>query len=137
MELADKIIEANKKPKDKKRDYFVDDVGLPVKNNYRKDYRYYTEYLVARIVLLHPKLNKRGDKLFDGYTLITSTAESIAELAQYSEPIPRTMVVNIYRRLKELSPDLNPDIVVVADDVGWDLKEGKFVDLDPDKYKTI
>ncbi len=133
MGLADKIIEANQKPKEEPKDskYFVDDLGIPIKKDYRKDYRVYTEYLTARIFMLNEGLNKRDDLLFNHNEIVQPTAETIALLARYSEPIPRSLVVNVHRRVWELAPRLNPDIIVVAKGLGWDLTKGEFVKMDP------
>lgn len=133
MGLADQVIEANEKPIEEPEEekFFTDDIGISVKKDYRKDYQYYTGYLVARAFKINDKLNKRGDGLFNGDELVLPNAEDIAVLTRYPEPIPKTMVVNIHKRIWEMAPELNPDILVVGKGLGWDLTKGEFVKIGP------
>lgn len=132
MGLADQVIEANQRPEEpEEKGYFIDDLGIPIKNDYRKDYRAYTEYLAARIFKLNDGLNKRDDRLFNHNEVVQPTAGTIALLARYPEPIPMAMVINIHKRVWELAPRFNPDIIVVGKGLGWDLTKGEFVKIDP------
>lgn len=129
-DIADQLIAAANEEGEK------DELGLflPKDDTPRCHY----EYLVARAFFLNKHLHTRhaGEALFNGHEIVKCTVSDICTLCNWLEYIPRPGVNYIYKRLKELAPYLDENMVAVAPTILWDKEGQRLIETD-EPIRTI
>ena len=125
-DLADKVIRANKEEDNNKNQNGpkLDDIGfpLPIPDTEKA----WCEYLTARIIYLNKRMYRHHDMLWLGHTPIKETKNSYYRLAKYPGNITDSQCAYVWRRLKELMPVLDTDIIAITPDVTFNMKTGEF-----------
>lgn len=122
MNLADKVIEANGRAKDNGPE--LDDIGFPLPKPNTE--RAWCEYLTARIMYLNNRMYQHHGMLWLNEVPIPETKESYYRLAKYPSSIKDYENQYVWRRLKELVPELNTDVVAVLPNLTFNMRTGKF-----------
>lgn len=124
MSLVDKALES-KKNKARLRvsefDSEYDELGLKVRNT--------PDYIVARILKLHPELYIDRDTGYfyqDGASVPQNSA-SLYRLSEYSRTIPPAHQQIVWLRLAELAPSIDRSKVTVVPGLIWDSEKGELV----------
>lgn len=93
-----------------------DQFGIPIPS----DAEHNIDYACAQILGYHPKLHLRGDKIYDGHTLVK---EDLQTCIRYAHRHFRSMnqygYVLIWQRLKEIIPHLSEEKVVISDHLAF------------------
>lgn len=127
MSLVDKALES-KKNKSKLRvsefgsDSEYDEFGLKIRNT--------PDYIVARILKLHPELYIDRDTgfLYEDGKCIPQVQMSLYRLSEYSRPIPASHQQIVWLRLEGLVPSLDRSKVKVVPGLVWDREKGELVE---------
>lgn len=135
VNLADKVIEANKEEKTK--DEGLDEYGLPIMDT--------VDYMVARIIMIDQQaiggnLHLRDDgHIWQGNQWIAENLDNLYRLAKWEKSIPVWKRAQVWQRLREVLPILSKDKFIVADNLIWDRKEAKlkFVESKPNTTENI
>lgn len=124
MSLADKVIEANNKPK-----YEVDELGLGIADT--------PDYVAARALyrntlelredpdagLLHNR--NHGTELWKGNVKLEKSKKTIYELANLNRTLKDYEVGAIWRSLLKNTPELDESKIVVDEHTYWDTEKGE------------
>ena len=129
MSLADKIIEANEKPK-----YDVDELGLGIADT--------PDYIAARALyrntlelredpdagLIHNR--KHGSELWKGNRQLQKNKQTIYELAALNRTLRDYEVDAIWRSLLKNTPELDESKIVIDEHTYWDIDKGELCHTD-------
>lgn len=143
MDLASKVIEANEKessPTNNLPKFFgvdlpeVDEYGLPTVDS--------VDYFIARMMYIDREakdghLHLRDDsRIWKGYQWVSENQENLYRLAEWRYPIKTWQKEAIWKRLREILPELSKDKYVVADGLVWNRKESRLERVD-NKPNTV
>ena len=121
MNLADKVIEANDRANDDGPE--LDDIGFPFPKPDTE--RAWCEYLTARILYLNNRIYLYHNTLWINEVPIPETKESYYRLAKYPSSIKDHECQYVWRRLKEVVPELDPDVIAVLPDLTFNMRTGE------------
>ena len=137
MDLASRIIEANKRetsPTNSLPKFFnvdlpeVDEYGLPTVNS--------VDYFVARMLYIdrvasdgHLHLRNDG-RIWKGNQWVSENQDNLYRLAEWRYPIKTWQKEAIWKRLREVLPELSRDKYVVTDELVWNRREARLERVD-------
>lgn len=121
MNLADKVIEANDRKDNDGPE--LDDIGFPLPKPDTE--MAWCEYLTARILYLNNRMYLHHDILWLNEVPIPETKESYYRLAKYPSSIKDYECQYVWRRLKEVVPELDPDVIAVLPDLTFNMRTGE------------
>lgn len=119
--LADMVIQANEDD-EKARGPKLDDIGFPLPKPDTE--RAWCEYLTARFLYLNPDTYVHHGKLWIDNELLEESKSAYYTLAKYPKGISDPECRYVFRRLKEVCPTLNTDIIEVLPGVMFDMRTG-------------
>lgn len=128
MDLADKVIQANEETDKANTGSKLDDIGFPLPKPDTE--KAWCEYLTARILFLNNRIYKHQDMLWLGDEHIKEDKDSYYRLAKYPKKISDPECQYVWRRLKELVPVLDTDIISVLPGVTFNMRTGEFKEED-------
>lgn len=123
--LADRVIRANE---DERKQPLVegpklDDIGFPLPKPDTE--KAWCEYLTARILYLNNRMYKYHGCLWIQDTLIRENKNTYYTLAKYPKQITDPQCQYVWRRLKEIVPELDPDVIAVLPDMTFNMRTGE------------
>ena len=123
--LADKVIEANEREDVvESNEPKLDDIGFPLP---KPDTEHaWCEYLTARILYLNNRMYKHQGLLWIHDELIKENKNSYYRLAKYPKQITDPECQYVWRRLKEIVPELDTDVIAVLPDWTFNMRTGEF-----------
>lgn len=128
VSLADKVIQVNEEDREREekeaQELAVDDIGLPLPKPQTE--RAWCEYLTARFIYLNPDVYVHLGRLWIDNEILEENPGTYYTLAKYPKKISEPECRYIFRRLKEVSPILNTDIIEVLPGVTFNMRTGKF-----------
>lgn len=126
MNLADKVIEANEAENSSAEPTtpLVDDIGFPLPKPDTE--RAWCEYLTARILYLNNRMYKHQGLLWIQDNIVRENKNTYYILAKYPKQITDPECQYIWRRLKELVPELDTDKISVLPGWTFNRKTGEF-----------
>ena len=126
MALVDKALRSKKnraklKSVEFKSESEYDELGLKVCST--------SDYIVARILKLHPELYTDNDRrmLHRSNEIVTQNQTNLYRLSRYNKPIPINYQQIVWLRLLDLVPVLDKNKIIVAPGVVWDRERGELV----------
>lgn len=137
MDLASRVIEANEKeasPTSRLPKFFnvdlpeIDEYGLPTVDS--------VDYFVARMLYIDRNamdghLHLRNDgRVWKGNQWVSENQDNLYRLAEWRYPIKTWQKEAIWKRLKEILPELSRDKYVVTDDLVWNREEARLERVD-------
>lgn len=126
INLADQVIQANedreKKPIEGEGPK-LDDIGFPLPKPETE--KAWCEYLTARILYLNKRIYKYEGFLWLGNDIIRENKNTYYRLAKYPKAISDPECQYIWRRLKELVPELDTDVIAVLPDMTFNMRTGE------------
>lgn len=143
MDLASRVIEANKKEPSSAgglSKFFnvdlpeIDEYGLPTVDS--------VDYFVARMLYINRTakdghLHLRSDgRIWKGNQWVSENQENLYRLAEWRYPIKTWQKEAIWKRLREVLPELSRDKYVVTDELVWNRKEVRLERVD-NKPNTV
>ena len=128
-DLADKVIQANKEERRANDGPELDDIGFPLPKP-DTDHAW-CEYLTARIWWLNHYIYLYNGRLWIDNYEIPETKTSYYRLARYPKRIKEHECQYVWTRLKELVPELDPDIIAVLPDLTFNMRTGEL------KHETV
>lgn len=123
MNLADKVIEANDYEREVNSGPELDDIGFPLPKPDTE--RAWCEYLTARLLYLNQSMYKYRGMLWVENTPIKETKNEYYRMAHYPKAISDPECQYVWRRAKEMVPELNPDIIAVLPDMTFNMRTGE------------
>lgn len=127
--LADKVIQANKHDSTHREEQKYDDVGIPLPDT---DSEFvWCEYLTARIVYINPNMYTYRNLLWIHDEMIKENKNSYYRLAKYPKQITDSECQYVWRRLKEILPQLDTDVISVLPGVTFNMRTGEL------KYEDV
>lgn len=126
VDLADRVIQANEENEKREADNSpkLDDIGFPLP---KPDTEHaWCEYLTARILYLNNRMYKHQGLLWIHDELIKENKNSYYRLAKYPKQITDPECQYVWRRLKEIVPELDTDVVAVLPDWTFNMRTGEF-----------
>lgn len=130
VDLADKVIQANEAETrhDKPEEVKLDDIGFPLP---KPDTEHaWCEYLTARILYLNDRMYKHQGLLWIQDELVRENKNTYYRLARYPKAISDPECQYVFRRLKELVPELDTDKIAVLPGWTFNRKTGEFKEED-------
>lgn len=124
--LADRVIKANEENTRSETDNGpkLDDIGFPLP---KPDTEHaWCEYLTARILYLNNRMYKYHNLLWLQDEMIREDKNTYYRLAKFPKQITDVECQYVWRRLKELVPELDPDVIAVLPDVTFNMRTGEF-----------
>lgn len=123
--LADKVIEANNESlKQEINPLEVDDIGIPLPIPDTEKAQ--CEYLTARLLYLNNGMYRYCGYLWIHDSPIKENKATYYELAAYPKAITDPQCQYVWRRLKELVPVLDTDVIAALPDWTFDMRTGEF-----------
>ena len=129
MNLADRVIEANDYEREANSGPELDDIGFPLPKPDTE--RAWCEYLTARLLYLNQSMYKHMGMLWVENTPIKETKNEYYRMAHYPKVISDPECQYVWRRAKEMVPELNPDIIAVLPDMTFNMRTGEI------KHETV
>lgn len=123
MNLADKVIEANDYKQNINSGPELDDIGFPLPKPDTE--KAWCEYLTARILYLNQRMYLHHNTLWIDNVPISETKNNYYRLAKYPKAISDPESQYVWRRLKEVVPRLDPDVIAVLPDMTFNMKTGE------------
>ena len=130
VNLADEIIRANEEEErvneqtDEQEKVQLDDIGFPLP---KPDTEHaWCEYLTARILYLNKRMYQHQGLLWVDDELIIEHKNTYYKLAKYPKAITDPQCQYVWRRLKELVPVLDTDVIAVLPDWTFNMRTGEF-----------
>lgn len=126
MDLADKVIQANERESQDAPDTDVqklDDIGFPLPKPDTE--KAWCEYLTARIWYLNNRMYKHHGILWLHDEPIKENKNSYYRLAKYPKKISDPECQYVWRRLKELVPVLDTDVIEVLPGLTFNMRTGE------------
>lgn len=126
MDLADRVIEANETQKKSAEPTgpTLDDIGFPLPKPDTE--QAWCEYLTARVLYLNNRVYKHHGLLWIQDELVHENKNTYYRLAKYPKTISDPECQYVFRRLKELVPELDTDVIAVLPDWTFNMKTGEF-----------
>jgi len=124
--LADKIIKANEEEEKRNNpeEPKLDDIGFPLP---KPDTNHaWCEYLTARILYLNNRMYQHQGLLWIEDKLVREDKNTYYRLAKYPKQITDPQCQYVWRRLKELVPVLDTDVIAVLPDWTFNMRTGEF-----------
>lgn len=121
--LADKVIQANKEERRANDGPEMDDIGFPLPKPDTE--RAWCEYLTARLWYLNPRIYLYNGDLWINDHTVTEDKNSYYRLAKYPKRIQDHECEYVWTRLKELVPELDPDVIAVLPDLTFNMRTGE------------
>lgn len=124
--LADKVIAANDAEQERAEEQSgprLDDVGLPLPEPDTE--RAWCEYLVARLLYLNPRLYTYLGLLWLEHEPIKENKNSYYALAHYPRALSDPECQYIWRRAKELVPELDTSKIVILPNATFNMRTGE------------
>lgn len=124
--LADRVIRANEQEQitETSDGQKLDDIGFPLPKPDTE--RAWCEYLTARILYLNKRMYKFRGLLWLHNDIIIENKNTYYKLARYPKAISDPQCQYVWRRLKEIVPELDPDVIAVLPDMTFNMKTGEF-----------
>ena len=122
-DLADRVIQANRESR-RTDEPKLDDIGFPLPKPDTE--RAWCEYLTARFLYLNPYTYVHHGKLWIDNDMLEETKNTYYTLAKYPKGISDPECQYVFRRLKEVCPILNTDIIEVLPGVTFNMRTGEF-----------
>lgn len=124
--LADKVIEANKDEQQVgvSGEQKYDDIGFPLPKPDTE--KAWCEYLTARILYLNKRMYKYRGLLWLHDDMIKENKNTYYRLARYPKQITDPQCQYVWRRLRDLVPELDPDVIAVLPDMTFNMRTGEF-----------
>ncbi len=123
--LADRVIQANEHenaPEEEKK-ISLDDIGFPLPKPDTE--KAWCEYLTARILYLNNRMYKFHGFLWLQDEFIRENKNTYYRLAKYPKQITDPQCQYVWRRLKEIVPELDPDVIAILPDMTFNMKTGE------------
>ena len=123
--LADRVIRANEQeqitetPDGQK----LDDIGFPHPKPDTE--RAWCEYLTARILYLNKRMYKFRGLLWLHNDIIIENKNTYYKLARYPKAISDPQCQYVWRRLKEIVPELDTDVIAILPDMTFNMRTGE------------
>ena len=124
--LADRVIEANNAEPESSEVERVDDIGFPYPKI--ESERTWCDYLTARLLYLNNRIYKHKGLLWIGAYHIEETKQSYYRLAKYPKRISDPENQYIWRKAKELAPELDVDVLSATPNLVFDMRTGEITD---------
>lgn len=124
--LADKVIAANDAEQERAEEQSgprLDDVGLPLPEPDTERAR--CEYLVARLLFLNPRLYTYLGLIWLAHEPIKENKNSYYKLAHYPKTLSDPECQYIWRRTKELVPELDTSKIAILPNVTFNMQTGE------------
>ena len=123
--LADKVIKANEDgAQSAQAGPKLDDIGFPLP---KPDTEHaWCEYLTARILYLNNRMYKHQGFLWLQDEIIHENKNTYYRLAKYPKQITDPECQYVWRRLRELVPELDTDVIAVLPDWTFNMRTGEF-----------
>lgn len=124
--LADKVIAANDAEQERVEDQSgprLDDVGLPLPEPDTE--RAWCEYLVARLLYLNPRLYTYLGLIWLEHEPIKESKNSYYRLAHYPKSLSDPECQYVWRRAKELVPELDTSKIAILPNVTFNTQTGE------------
>lgn len=121
--LAERIIQANEEERKIDHGPELDDIGFPLPKPDTE--RAWCEYLTARLWYLNPYIYYYNGRLWIDENMVTEDKNSYYRLAKYPKRIQDHECEYVWRRLKELVPELDPDVIAVLPDMTFNMRTGE------------
>ena len=124
--LADRVIQANEENTRSEIDNGpkLDDIGFPLP---KPDTEHaWCEYLTARILYLNNRMYKYHNLLWLQDQMIKEDKNTYYRLAKFPKQITDVECQYVWRRLKELVPELDTDAIAVLPDLTFNMRTGEF-----------
>ena len=124
--LADRVIKANEynEKADANSGVELDDIGFPLP---KPDTEHaWCEYLTARILYLNQRMYKHQNFLWIHDQTIKEDKNTYYNLAKYPKQITDVECQYVWRRLKEIVPELDTDVIAVLPDMTFNMRTGEF-----------
>lgn len=124
--LADKVIAANDAELERAEEQSgprLDDVGLPLPEPDTE--RAWCEYLVARLLYLNPRLYTYLGLLWLTHAPIKENKKSYYTLAHYPRTLSDPECQYIWRRAKELVPELDTSKIAILPNATFNIQTGE------------
>lgn len=123
MDLADRVIKANKEEREAKSGPALDDIGFPLPKPDTE--RAWCEYLTARLWYLNPRIYFHNDHLWINERIVPEDKNSYYRLAKYPKQIKDHENQYVWTRLRELVPILDTDVIAVLPNLTFNMRTGK------------
>lgn len=124
--LADRVIHANEEMEKiaSHNGAELDDIGFPLP---KPDTEHaWCEYLTARILYLNKRMYKHQNLLWIHDQMIRENKNTYYILAKYPKQITDVECQYVWRRLKEIVPELDPDVIAVLPGMTFNMRTGEF-----------
>lgn len=125
--LADRVIRANEQEKEQNTENTdgqrLDDIGFPLPKPDTE--KAWCEYLTARILYLNKRMYKYHGLLWLHNDIIIENKNTYYRLARYPKVITDPQCQYVWRRLKEIVPELDPDVIAVLPDMTFNMRTGE------------
>lgn len=124
--LADKVIAANTAAEEallQEGKLKLDDIGLPLPEPDTE--RAWCEYLVARLLYLNPRLYTYLGLLWLGHEPIKENKNSYYVLAHYPRGLSDPECQYVWRRAKELVPELDTSKIAILPNLTFNMQTGE------------
>jgi len=133
MDLADKVIAANEQnaPDDSRSQPAFFGVDLPEIDEYGLPTIDSVDYFVARMIYIDQRskdghLHMRSDgRVWKGNQWVSENQENLYRLAEWKFPIKTWQKEAIWKKLREVLPELSREKYVVTDDLVWDRRDAE------------
>lgn len=123
--LADRVIKANEDNIQSETDNGpkLDDIGFPLP---KPDTEHaWCEYLTARILYLNQRMYTYQNLLWIHDQMIREDKNTYYRLAKFPKQITDVECQYVWRRLKEIVPELDPDVIAVLPDMTFNMRTGE------------
>lgn len=121
--LADRVIQANRDNREEETGPKLDDIGFPLPKPDTE--RAWCEYLTARLLYLNNRMYTYNGFLWVEDNMIKEDKNSYYRLAKYPKQITDPECQYVWRRAKELVPELDPDVIAVLPDMTFNMRTGE------------
>lgn len=124
--LADKVIAANDAELERTEEQSgpkIDDIGLPLPEPDTE--RAWCEYLVARLLYLNPRLYTYLGLIWLKHEPIKENKTSYYRLAHYPKALSDPECQYVWRRAKELVPELDTSKIAILPNVTFNTQTGE------------
>lgn len=122
--LADRVIQANMEERRADDGPELDDIGFPLPKPDTE--KAWCEYLTARLLYLNPYTYVHHGKLWIDNSVLNEDKNTYYTLAKYPKVISEPECRYVWRRLKEVCPVLNTDIIEVLPGLTFNMRTGEF-----------
>lgn len=125
--LADKVIQANEyenTPQQVEEEKtLLDDIGFPLPKPDTE--KAWCEYLTARILYLNNRMYKHHNRLWIHDEMLIENKSTYYRLAKYPKQITEPQCQYVWRRLKEIVPELDTDVIAILPDMTFNMRTGE------------